>query len=150
MTRIFLLLIAGLLLHFKPCNGSPAYLFEFPETALEQSNNISFSNNLLASDGMGLPEGFNATESTGFLLKENKRLVAALLTLSLGMLGVHRLYLGSKPWIPLVYLLTFGGGFFILPLIDLIAILTAPDIDKYLNNPRVFMWIEPNDKTLEK
>jgi TM2 domain-containing membrane protein YozV len=104
----------------------------------------------LAADGLGLPEGFNTTESTGFLLKENKRLVAALLTLSLGMLGVHRLYLGSKPWIPLVYLLTFGGGFFILPLIDLIAILTAPDIDKYLNNPRVFMWIEPNDKTLEK
>jgi hypothetical protein len=69
MTRIFLLLIAGLLLHFKPCNGSPAFLFELPATALEQSNNISFSNNLLAADGLGLPEGFNATESTGLFAK---------------------------------------------------------------------------------
>jgi hypothetical protein len=45
---------------------------------------------------------------------ENKKVTAAILTLTLGMLGVHRIYLGTAPYIPAVYLFTFGGGFFIL------------------------------------
>ena len=44
---------------------------------------------------------------------ENKKVTAAILTLTLGMLGVHRIYLGTAPYIPAVYLFTFGGGFFI-------------------------------------
>jgi TM2 domain-containing membrane protein YozV len=75
--------------------------------------------------------------------QENKRLTAALLTFSLGMLGIHRLYLGTKPWIPAAYLFTFGGGFFILPLIDCIAILSSKDLTRFLNNDHFIMWINP-------
>ena len=74
--------------------------------------------------------------------KENKRLTAAMLTFALGMLGVHRLYLGTQPWIPAVYLLTFGGGFLILPLIDLGVILFCKDLSKYEHNDRVLMWVK--------
>ena len=77
-------------------------------------------------------------------IRENRKLTAVLLTVTLGMLGVHRLYLGTKPWVPAVYLLTFGGGFFILPLIDLIAILSNKDLGKFENNSRIFMWINPD------
>jgi TM2 domain-containing membrane protein YozV len=71
---------------------------------------------------------------------ENKKLVALILTATLGMLGVHRLYLGTKPWIPAIYLFTFGGCFFILPFIDFVVLLISKDISKFENNNKVFMW----------
>jgi TM2 domain-containing membrane protein YozV len=71
---------------------------------------------------------------------ENKKVTAAILTLTLGMLGVHRIYLGTAPYIPAVYLFTFGGGFFILPLIDLVMIITTNDISKFENNNKLLMW----------
>ena len=74
--------------------------------------------------------------------QENRRLTAAMLTFALGMLGVHRLYLGTKPWIPAVYLLTLGGGFLILPLIDLGVILFSKDITKYEHNDKFLMWVK--------
>lgn len=77
-------------------------------------------------------------------LAENRRVVAILLNLTLGMLGVHRLYLGTKPWVPAVYLFTFGGGFFVLPFIDLIFLITHRDISRFEHNPRVLMWLPEN------
>ncbi len=72
---------------------------------------------------------------------ENKKLTAILLAVALGTFGVHRLYLGTKPLVPVVYTLTLGGGFGILPLSDIIAILVTPDISKFENNGQVIMWI---------
>jgi TM2 domain-containing membrane protein YozV len=71
---------------------------------------------------------------------ENKRLIAAALTLTLGPFGVHRLYLGTDFKVPIVYSVTFGC-FFILPLIDLGVILFTKDLEKYQNNPRIIMWM---------
>jgi TM2 domain-containing membrane protein YozV len=71
---------------------------------------------------------------------ENKKVTAAILTLTLGMLGVHRIYLGTAPYIPAVYLFTFGGGFFVLPIIDLVMILSTNDISKFENNNKLLMW----------
>jgi TM2 domain-containing membrane protein YozV len=73
---------------------------------------------------------------------ENKRVTAAILTITLGMLGVHRIYLGTAPYIPAVYLFTFGGGFFILPLIDLVMIIAKKDISTFENNDSILMWIK--------
>lgn len=69
-----------------------------------------------------------------------KKLKAILLTVFLGHFGVHRIYLGTSPNVPVVYALTLGGGFGLLPLCDLVAILTSQDLEKYSNNNRVFMW----------
>ena len=74
---------------------------------------------------------------------ENKKLTAVLLAVALGTFGVHRLYLGTKPIVPVVYTLTLGGGFGILPLTDIIAILATPDISRFENNNQVIMWINP-------
>lgn len=87
---------------------------------------------------------YAASEGSDTVVHENRKLTAVLLTLTLGMLGVHRLYLGTKPWVPAVYLLTFGGGFFILPLIDLVAILSSTDLSRFENNSSIFMWISPD------
>jgi|SRR5690554_2007272 len=71
-----------------------------------------------------------------------KKLKAALLAIFLGHFGVHRIYLGTDPSVPVVYSLTLGGGLGLLPLVDFIAIITAKDLDKYTNNNRVIMWVK--------
>lgn len=77
--------------------------------------------------------------------KENKKLIAAILAFPVpfGFIGLHRIYLGTEPWVPVLYLITAGGGM-ILPLIDFIAILCAnkEELKKYENNPKLFMWIK--------
>lgn len=70
---------------------------------------------------------------------ENPRLVAIALNISLGMFGVHRMYLGTDMVVPIVYTVTLGGGL-ILWAVDLGLLIFSPDISPYMNNPRVFMW----------
>lgn len=74
----------------------------------------------------------------------NKKLISAALAFPIpfGFVGAHRIYFGSKPYIPLVYISTVGGCFGILPFIDFVVILfTKPEsLGKFENNNRVFMW----------
>jgi TM2 domain-containing membrane protein YozV len=72
--------------------------------------------------------------------RERKRLTAAILCLTLGPFGAHRLYLGTSTAVPVAYTLTLGGGLGVLPVIDLLLICFSSDITPYMNNPHVFMW----------
>jgi len=65
--------------------------------------------------------------------------VVVVFTITLGLFGVHRLYLGTADSVPLVYALTLGG-FGILMLVDLVILLTTKDLDPYKNNNNVIMW----------
>jgi TM2 domain-containing membrane protein YozV len=109
---------------------------------LAEFNQITTNQSELAAEGLIIPSVKKIKLIT--LLQnatvENKKVTAAILTLTLGMLGVHRIYLGTAPYIPAVYLFTFGGGFFVLPIIDLVMILTTNDITKFENNNKVLMW----------
>ena len=75
---------------------------------------------------------------------ENKKLVAAILAFPLpfGILGLHRIYFGTKPYIPFAYIGTMGGCLGILPLIDFIDIICTPknSFINMENNPHIFMW----------
>ena len=75
---------------------------------------------------------------------KSKKLIAAILAFPVpfGLLGLHRLALGTKPYIPFVYIGTIGGCFLILPILDFIAILSANEevFKHFENNPKVFMW----------
>lgn len=73
---------------------------------------------------------------------KHRKLKAALLTVFLGPFGVHRIYLGTQPNVPVVYSLTLGG-LGILPIIDLVSILSAKEIDRFVNEDRVIMWTNP-------
>lgn len=59
-----------------------------------------------------------------------------------GFMGAHRVILGTKPWIPVVYVVTLGGCFGLLPLIDFCVLTFSKDIEQYENNPHIFMWIK--------
>jgi TM2 domain-containing membrane protein YozV len=75
-----------------------------------------------------------------------EKLIASILAFPVpfGFTGLHRIYLGSEPWIPVVYLITGGGGLGIVPLIDFFFIVTADkeEFRKYENNPKFFMWVD--------
>ncbi|HTF03636.1 MAG TPA: NINE protein [Bacteroidia bacterium] len=75
-----------------------------------------------------------------------EKLIAAILAFPIpfGFSGLHRIYLGSEPWIPVVYLVTGGGGLGLIPLIDFFFIVTADkeEFKKYENNPKFFMWVD--------
>ncbi|QQR84843.1 MAG: TM2 domain-containing protein [Flavobacteriales bacterium] len=79
---------------------------------------------------------------------ENQRLMATLLTVALGPFGGHRLYMGTGVKVPIIYTLTLGGCFGILPLIDLVHVLTTKDLERYRNNKQVFMWAKPRTERL--
>ena len=85
---------------------------------------------------------FSRNDTLG--VKENPRLVAAVLDLSLGLFGVHRLYLGTDVKVPVFYTLTGGGGA-VLWLIDLGLILFTRDLTPYMDNPHVFMWVRDGE-----
>jgi TM2 domain-containing membrane protein YozV len=77
-------------------------------------------------------------------VEKRKKLISAMLAFPfpLGFMGAHRVMLGCKPWVPVVYMATFGGCFGLLPMIDFCAILFTKDITQYENNPHVFMWLK--------
>ena len=75
-----------------------------------------------------------------------RKLKAVLLALFLGHFGVHRIYLGTKENVPVVYSLTLGGGLGLLPLFDIVAILASKDLDEFVDNDKVFMWSKSKKK----
>lgn len=76
--------------------------------------------------------------------KLNKRITAAVLAFPFpfGIVGLHRIYLGTKPYVPVAYIASLGGVFGILPFIDFCAIAFDKDFEQYKNNGKVFMWVK--------
>lgn len=71
------------------------------------------------------------------LADSDEQLIAIILVIFVGGLGIHRVYLQSKPIIILWYLLTLGGFFGLIPLIDLIR-LAIGQVDHYKGNDSLF------------
>ena len=74
----------------------------------------------------------------------NKRITAAVLAFPFpfGIVGLHRIYLGTKPHVPVVYIASLGGVFGLLPFIDFCAITFGKNFDQYRDNGNVFMWVK--------
>lgn len=81
-----------------------------------------------------------------FFKKQNqrKKVIASALAFPFpfGMLGLHRIYLGTQPYVPLVYVGTLGGCAGILPMIDFCTLVGNKDISRYQTNSRIFMWVD--------
>jgi len=58
-----------------------------------------------------------------------------------GVVGLHRIYLGTGPVVPVFYALTLGGGMGALYVSDLIAILVTKDINRFADNKNILMWV---------
>ena len=84
---------------------------------------------------MKLQEKFRRTDAAPV----NKGTAIAL-AVALGPFGVHRLYLGTEPQIPVFYTLTLGGGLGLLPVTDIIVIIITPDLEHFRNKDSFIMW----------
>lgn len=74
----------------------------------------------------------------------NKRITAAVLAFPFpfGIVGLHRIYLGTMPYVPVAYVASLGGVFGILPFIDFCAItFDGKNFEHYRDNGQVFMWL---------
>lgn len=69
---------------------------------------------------------------------------AILLTFFLGGFGVHRHYMGTRPWMWAIYTFTFGGIFGVVPFVDFIVEIIAAvednSVARYCGNTSFFMW----------
>lgn len=70
---------------------------------------------------------------------ESRRFVAAVLCLTLGPFGMHRLYLGTTPAVAAAYSVTLGA-IGIVPVVDFLLITFSKDISRFKNNDKVIMW----------
>lgn len=103
------------------------------EAALQASTAATFS----LSEVTAL---FSPTGSAAIMADKNP-LVAILLGFFLGGLGIHRVYLGGRGTLILIYFITCGGIFGIVPLIDIIVLaINFDDISKFVGNNKFFMW----------
>ena len=77
-------------------------------------------------------------------LKEKDPVIAWLIAFPGGMLGLHRLYLGTNTQTIILYIATVGGVLGLVPMIDWILLLQGiqkGDISKYIGNKKFIMWI---------
>lgn len=93
----------------------------------------SIEEDISLSDLSGLSEADVA-------LRPKNKTVAVTLAVTLGVFGVHRLYLGTSNKVPIVYTLTLGGGFGALVVSDIVAILATKEIENFAPSENVFMW----------
>lgn len=121
--RFFLILIFGI----SSCCASNVQRLE----------NFSFSSSQLTQIA---DSPFTQTDNVTVVKPKFRKLKAILLAIFLGHFGVHRIYLGTSANVPVVYSLTLGGGLGLLPLLDIIAILSTRDLEQFSNNDKVFMW----------
>ncbi len=99
----------------------------FSGSVLTVTNFESATDNMLAM----MPAGADSKNA----------ILAIVLNVFLGAIAIHRVYLGGTPLLILGYFITFGGIFFIVPLIDLIVlIINYNNISKYVGNNKFFMW----------
>ena len=70
-----------------------------------------------------------------------KKLTAIGLALTLGPLGMHRLYLGTDFRVPIFYSVTLGA-FGVLPVLDIVAIIITKDYHHLENNNKMIMWLK--------
>ncbi len=76
--------------------------------------------------------------------KKNKKITAAVLAFPFpfGIVGLHRIYLGTAPYVPVVYIGSMGGIFGVLPFVDFCILILDKEESRYIDNKKVFMWVE--------
>jgi TM2 domain-containing membrane protein YozV len=107
---------------------------------LDSASTIIYSENISVDDKKPNPifQLFHRKQ------KLNKRITSAVLAFPFpfGMVGLHRIYLGTKPHVPVAYIASLGGVFGILPFIDFLPLLSEKILTTYRDNGKVFMWVK--------
>ncbi len=119
--------------------------FTFAAKAASYEINDASIDALVAEAEMVAPAAASASAS-GLSSSDGqtKTIVAFVLdTVGLGAFGIHRLILGTRAINVLLYIITFGGIFGIIPLVDWIMLLLdiVEGTASYIGNPSFIMWL---------
>jgi TM2 domain-containing membrane protein YozV len=111
------------------------------ETSMFEPLNVETDTN---SPFFILHSSLENNDSTIQQLNSKDPIIAWLISFPGGMLGLHRVYLGTSTKTVILYIVTAGGVFGIVPMIDWILLLKGiqnGDISKYVNNRKFIMWL---------
>jgi len=139
MKKLILVIVLFVsVLSVKQANASS---YSVNEQAIDQLFENAIETSMLSINATELNSAASNVSSTVMASKDKDAVVAIVLDFFLGGLGVHRFYLGTETLTGLGYILTCGGIFGIVPLIDFVVlIIDNKDISAYINNPKFFMW----------
>lgn len=136
-TFIFILLTVAVF-SVKQANASS---YSIDEQAVDQLFATATETSMISINANELGSVASTVATTVVASKEKDAIVAIVLDFFLGGLGVHRFYLGTKTLTGIGYILTCGGIFGIVPLVDFVVlIIDNKDISPYIDNPKFFMW----------
>lgn len=125
---------------FLFANQANASSYSVNEDAIDQLFDSAIETSMIsinANEMNSVASGMTTTVKA----QDKDAVVAIVLDFFLGGLGIHRFYLGTKTMTGIGYILTCGGIFGIVPLVDFIVlIIDHDDISPYINNPKFFMW----------
>ncbi len=76
--------------------------------------------------------------STTAVQAEKNLVVALVLDFFLGGLAIHRVYLGGKGSLILIYFITCGGIFGVVPLVDFFIMIG--NLDQFIDNDKFIAW----------
>jgi TM2 domain-containing membrane protein YozV len=139
MKKIFIfILFVAVILSVKQVNASQ---YSIDEGAIDQLFATATETSMISVNTSDFSAAPSSIPSPLVASKEKDAVVAIVLDFFLGGLGIHRFYLGTKTMTGLGYILTCGGIFGVVPLIDFIVlIIDNDDISPYIDNPKFFMW----------
>lgn len=133
---IFIMLVA--VLSVKQANASS---YSVNEQAIDQLFDNAVETSMLSVNSTEMASVVSNSSVALAPSKDKDAVVAIVLDFFLGGFGIHRFYLGTETLTGIGYILTCGGIFGIVPLVDFIVlIIDNKDISPYINNPKFFMW----------
>lgn len=138
--KLFIVLLVGFLVVKSEQQTAKIYFYDFESNVVDSASvNVS---------ELFIEQQVDITNPILKLIQKkqrnNQRIISAALAFPFpfGIVGLHRIFLGTKPHVPVAYIATFGGIFGLLPLIDFFVIILDKDFERYQQNGQVFMWIK--------
>lgn len=136
-------LLIALVAMFAITTVASAASYKLDDAAIDNAieSAVAVSPSSLMSE---LPASMPAMPATATISNGANPVAVILLNVFLGGFGVHRHYMGTRPWMWAIYTFTFGGIFGIVPFVDfiveLVAIVEDNSVARYCGNPSFFMW----------
>jgi TM2 domain-containing membrane protein YozV len=139
MKKLFLVVVLFVtVLSVKQANASS---YSVNEQAVDQLFASAVETSMISVNATELSSMASTVSSTVMAGPKKDAIVAIVLDFFVGGLGIHRFYLGTETLTWVGYILTCGGIFGIVPLVDFVVlIIDNNDISAYVNNPKFFMW----------
>jgi hypothetical protein len=139
MKKVFVILIAL----FAVATAASAANYKLDDEAIDLAieNAVDVSPFAVMSEtAAALP----SAPATTMISTEKSPVAAILLTFFLGGFGVHRHYMGTRPWMWAIYTFTVGGIFGVVPFVDfiveIVALVEDNSVARYCGNTSFFMW----------